>query len=128
MKTIINYSIMETIGQIQKFRRNVGALKNSKHSLGTTLYFKKMPTNKIKRFLIFMFERKFCIITHQGKNFLNQRNELIYICRHKNIFKLMNHKTWLTSKVSMCGASSDTNLFSIMRLNMETVRVTPRIY
>ena len=36
---------------------------------------------------------KLFIIEHQGNNLLNQRNELISKCRHKNKFKLMNHKT-----------------------------------
>ena len=36
---------------------------------------------------------KLFIIEHQGNDLLNQRNELISKCRHKNKFKLMNHKT-----------------------------------
>ena len=36
---------------------------------------------------------KLFIIEHQGNNLLNQRNELISKCRHKNKFMLMNHKT-----------------------------------
>ena len=36
--------------------------------------------------------KKLFIIEHQG-NDLNQRNELISKSRHKNKFKLMNHKT-----------------------------------
>ena len=48
METIRNHSIMENTGQIQNFRRNT-------FILDTILYFKKMPTNKKSRHLLFMF-------------------------------------------------------------------------
>ena len=41
---------------------------------------------------LFLNEKLF-IIENQGSNLLNQRNELISKCRHKNKFKLMNQKT-----------------------------------
>ena len=84
---------MKSIGQIQNFRRNTGALKNSKRNLEYNLTFKKMPTNKKNRYLLFMFEREPVFIENQGNDLLNQRNELMCKCRHKKEFKLMNHKT-----------------------------------
>ena len=50
------------------------------------------PTKRIGICYLCLNEKLF-IIEHQGNNLLNQRNELISKCRHKNKFKLMNHKT-----------------------------------
>ena len=90
METLRNHSIMKNIGQIQNFRRNTRDLKNSSKTSSTILHFKKMPTNKKNRYLLFMFEWK---TVYQGNDLLNLRNELISNCRHKNKFKIMNHKT-----------------------------------
>ena len=58
METIRSHSIMNNRGQIQNFQSNTGELKNTKHNLNTILNFKKMPTNKKSRYLLFMFERE----------------------------------------------------------------------
>ena len=55
METIRNRSIMKNIGQIQNFRMNTGDINNSR---STILYFKKMPTNRKNRYLLFMFQRE----------------------------------------------------------------------
>ena len=53
-ETIRNRSIVKNIGQRQSFQRNSGDLKTP----STILNFKKMPTNKNNRYLLFMFERE----------------------------------------------------------------------
>ena len=62
METIRN-STMKNIGQMQNFGRNTRGLKNLNYNFlckisGTILQFKKMPTNKKNRYLLFMFERE----------------------------------------------------------------------
>ena len=63
METTRNRSFMKNIRQIQSFQKNNGTRNE-----------------------------KLFIIEHPGNNLLNQRNELISKCRHKNKFKLMNYK------------------------------------
>ena len=93
VETIRNHSIMKNIGQIQNFRRNTGDLKNSSTTSSTILHFRKMPTNKKNRYLLFSLNEKLFIIEQKINDLLNQRNELISKGRHKNKCKLMNHKT-----------------------------------
>ena len=76
-----NHSIMKNIRQIHNFRRNTGDLNNS-----------KQPTKRTGICYLCLNEKLF-IIEHQGNDLLNQRNELNSKCRHRNKFKLMNHKT-----------------------------------
>ena len=40
-----------------------------------------MPTKKKNKFLLFVFEQK-TFIEHQGNEPTNQRDELIFKCRH----------------------------------------------
>ena len=69
------------------------------------------------------------IIENQENNLLNQRNELISICRYKNKFKLMNHQTWpLCAKCPCTEFFSGANTFPTFGLNMETYRVSSRIH
>ena len=56
METMRNHSIMKNIGQIQNFRRNMETLRTQSITSSTILYFKKMPTNKKNKYLLFMFE------------------------------------------------------------------------
>ena len=58
METIRNNLIMKNIGQIQSFQRNTGDLKSPRKTPSTILHFKKMLTNKKKRYLVSMFERE----------------------------------------------------------------------
>ena len=72
---------------------------------------------------------KLFIIEHQGNNSLNQRNELISKCRHKNKFNLRDHITWpLCGKWSCSKYFSGANFFPRLHWIMETCRVKPRIY
>ena len=68
--------------------------------------------------------KKLFIIENQGNDLLNQRNELISKCRHKNKFKLLA-TLW---KVSLFGAFFWCEFFPAFGLNMETYKVSPRIH
>ena len=62
METIRNHSNMKNIGQTKNFQRNTIGSKNLKYIFlskisGTISHFKKMPTNKKNRYLLFMFKR-----------------------------------------------------------------------
>ena len=94
METIRNHSIMKNIGKIQNFGKNTGNLKNSKHNIKVQFYILKRcrPTKRDGICYLCLNEKLF-ITEHQENDLLNQRNELISKCRHKNKFKLMNHKT-----------------------------------
>ena len=99
METIRNHSTMKNIGQMQNFRRNTRGLKNLNYNFlckisGTILQFKKIQPTKRTGTCYLCLNEKLFIIEHQANNLLNQRNELISKCRHKNKFNLMNYKTW----------------------------------
>ena len=68
---------------------------------------------------------KLFIIEHQGNNLLNQRNELISKCRHKNKFKFMNHKTWPLSGKCLCLEFFSGATFPATGLSMEICRASP---
>ena len=53
---------------------------------------KRFPQQKKAGICYLCLDEKLFIIERQGNNLLNQRNEHISKCRHKNKFKLMNHK------------------------------------
>ena len=73
--------------------------------------------------------KKLSIIEHQGNNVLNQRNKLISKCRHKNKFKLMNHKTWPLCRKCPCSEFFFwCEFFPAFGPDMETYRVSPRIH
>ena len=102
METIRNYSILKNIGQIQNVRRNTG------DNLQLQFYTLKRcrPTKRTSICYLCLNEKLFTI-EHQGNNLLNQRNELTSKCRHKNIIKFMNYKTW-----PLCGKCLCSELFS----------------
>ena len=69
-------------------------LKELKAQLQVQFYILKR-SRPIKRIGIcyLCLNDKIFIIEHQRTDLLNQRNGLISKCRHRNKFKLMNHKT-----------------------------------
>ena len=74
---------MKNIGQIQNFLKEYWRLKKTQ-SKTPILHFKKMPTNK-KTGICYLCLNEKLFIEHQENNPLNQRNELISKCRHKNL-------------------------------------------
>ena len=54
---------------------------------------KKCPPTKRTGPCYLCLNEKLFILEHKGDNLLNKRTELIAKCRHKNKFKLANHKT-----------------------------------
>ena len=75
IETIRSHSIKKNIGQMQNFGRNTADFSGTAGICYLCL------------------NEKLFIIEHQGNNLLNQQNELISKCKHKNKFKLMSHKT-----------------------------------
>ena len=69
------------------------SLKKLKVQPQVQLYILKRcrPTKRTGICYLCLNEKLF-IIEHQGNDLLNQRKELISKCRHKNKFKLINHK------------------------------------
>ena len=131
METIRNHSIMKSIGQIQNFRMSTGDLKHVKAQPQVIFYIlKKCRPTKTTRICYLCLNEKHSlfIIEQQGNNPLNQRNELISKCRHKNKFKLMNHKTWPLCGKCPCSEFFLVQIFSTFRLNMDTYTVSPQIH
>ena len=86
-------------------------LKEIKAKLQVQFYILKRCWPKKRQGICYLCLNKY-IIEHQGNNFLNQRNELISKCRHKNKFKLMKYKTWaLCWTCLLLGHFSGVNFF-----------------
>ena len=71
------------------------ALKELKAKPQVQFYIlKRCWTTKRTGICYLCLNEKLFIIEHQGNNSLNQRNELISKCRHKNKLNLKDHITW----------------------------------
>ena len=82
-------------------------LKELKAQPQVQLYILKRCWPTKRTGICYLLNEKLFIIEYKGNDLLNQRNELISKCRHKNKSKLMNHKTW-----SLCGKCLGSDLFS----------------
>ena len=92
METIRNHLILKNIGQ--KLSKQYWRLKKLKAKLKVQFHIlKRCGPTKRTGICYLCLDAELFIIEHQGNNLLNQRNELISKCRHKNKFKLMNCKT-----------------------------------
>ena len=104
---------METIRNHEKHRKDTELeiakcwrFKEHKEQLEVQCYILKRgrPTKRTGICYLCLNEKLFTI-EHQRNDVLNQRNELFSNCRHRNKFKLMNHKTWPLRKKCPCAES-----------------------
>ena len=65
---------------------------NAQPKVTFSIFRKCVPTKRNGPCYLCLHE-KLAILEHKENNLLNQRNELVSKCRHKNKFKLMNFKT-----------------------------------
>ena len=112
METIRNHLIIKNIGQIQNVWKNNGDLKNLKHNLRYNFILRRCQPTKRTGICYLCLNKKLFVTEHQEGNLQNQKHELISKFRHKNKFKLMNHKTWpLFGKCPCLELFSGANFF-----------------
>ena len=90
-KKSFNHEKYRTDTELSKEHRRLKELK-AKPQVQFYILKRCQPTKRTGICYLCLNEKLF-IIEHQGNDLLNQRSELISKCRHKNKFKLMNHKT-----------------------------------
>ena len=75
------------------------------------------------------WNEKLFTIEHQGNDLSNQKNELISNCRHRNKFKLMNHKTLPLRKKCPCAELLLVGIFfPLSNWMWKIIRVNHRIH
>ena len=118
IETVRNHSIMQNRTDTELSKKYWG-LKELKVQPQVQFYMLRRyrPIKRAGICYICLNEKLF-IIEHQVKDLVNQRNELIFKCRHKNKFKLM----------SVFGTFLWYESFSTFELNIETYRVNLRIH
>ena len=90
-KKSFNHEIYRTDTELSKEYWRLKEL-NAEPQIEFKILKKCPPTRRTGTCFLCLNEKLF-ILEHKGNNLLNKRNELISKCRHKNKFKLANHKT-----------------------------------
>ena len=94
LQIIKSLSTLRTIKKETELSNEFWRLKELNAQPKVVFYIKRRcPPTKRKGPCQLCLNEKLIILEHKENNLLNKRNELISKCRHKNKFKLANHKT-----------------------------------